>query len=163
MRRATTCRGFGRDERGVSTTLGYILNLTVATLAITGLLVASGGFVDDQRQQTVRSELRVIGQQLGGDLVAVDELAATADAGDTIRIERQLPQDVSGRSYTITVVPNGGDPYLQLSATGSDVNVRVELTLESPVAESSVSGGQIVIHYVDADGDSTPELEVTDG
>lgn len=155
-------RALARDERAVSTTLGYILNLTVATLLITSLLVASGGFVDDQRRQTIRSELRVIGQQLAADLVAADELAATADTGDTIRIERQLPQEVAGRTYTVSVVPNGGDSYLQLSATGSDVTVEVELALETSVAESSVSGGQIVIRYVDADADSSLELEVND-
>lgn len=161
MSRDGLTRTFGRDERGVSTTLGYILNLTVATLVITGLLVAGGDVVADQREQTTRSELRVIGQQFAADLVAADELAATADPGDTVRVERQLPDEVAGRTYGIEVVnPVGGQPYLELSAIGSDVTVEVPLSLETPVAESSVNGQRVVIRYVDSDGDSTYELEV---
>jgi hypothetical protein len=161
MSRIQTPRRFGGDERGVSTTLGYILNLTVATLVVTGLLVAGGDIVTDQREQTTRSELTVIGQQLAADLVAADELAVTADEGDTVEIERQLPQEVAGRTYSISVVDSGGSqPYLQLSATGSDVTVEVDLTLETPIVESSMNGGAVRIRYADVDGDSTAELEV---
>lgn len=152
-------RRFGRDRRGVSTTLGYVLNLTVATLVVTGLLVAGGDMVADQREQTTRSELRVVGQQLAADLVAADELAATADGDDVLRIERQLPGEVAGRTYGIELRSSGSDrPYLRLSATGSDVTVEVTLTLETPVAESSVNGQRIRIRYADPDGDSTDEL-----
>lgn len=159
--RVATRRNFRRDERGVSTTLGYILNLTVATLVITGLLVASGGIVADQREQTIRSELRVIGQQLAADLVAADELAATAASGDTVQIKRQLPQNVAGRTYSIEVVnPGGGQPYLRLSATNSDVTVEIPLTVETPVAESSVNGQRVVIRYANPDADSTDELVI---
>lgn len=161
MRRLRAPRNFGRDERGVSTTLGYILNLTVATLVVTGLLVAGGDIVADQREQTTRSELLVIGEQLAADLVAADELAVPAEAGDTVRIERQLPREVAGQTYSIDVVnPGGSQPHLRLSATGSDVTVEVALTLETPIAESSVNGRAVRIRYADADGDSTGELEV---
>lgn len=155
-------RSLARDERAVSTTLGYILNLTVATLVITGLLVASGGFVDGQREQAMRSELRVVGQQLAADIAAADELAATADPDDTIRIERQLPQRVAGQSYTVSVVPDDTDPYLQLTTARSEVSVRVEVALETSLAESSLTGGEFVVRYVDADDDGDHELEVTD-
>lgn len=148
------------DDRGVSTALGYILNLTVATLIVTGLLVASGGVVEDQREQTVRSELRVVGQQFAADLVAADELAVTAEPGDTVRIERELPQDVAGRTYGIEVGHGGGGPYLLLTATGSDVTVKVPLELETPIAATSVNGQRVVVRYADADGDSDYELVV---
>lgn len=163
MTRRRSTRTLARDERGVSTTLGYVLNLTVATLVVTGLLVATGGMVDGQREQTIRTELRVIGQQLADDLVAADELAATAEPGDTVRIERQLPKDVAGRTYTVEVVdPGGAGPYLRLSSAPADVTVRIELTLETAIAESTVDGPAIVVRYADVDGDSTYELEVTD-
>ena len=159
-------RRFGRDDRGVSTALGYVLNLTVATLVVTGLLVASGGIVEDQREQTIRSELRVVGQQFAADLAAADELAATAESGDTVRIERQLPQEVAGRTYSIDVVEPGpgqpcpGEACLVLSAAGSDPTVEVALALETPVAASSATGGRVRIRYADPDGDSTHELVV---
>lgn len=159
MSRFRTPSNFGRDERGVSTTLGYILNLTVATLVVTGLLVAGGDIVADQRDQTTRSELRVIGQQLAADLVAADELAATAEPGDTVRIERQLPREVAGRTYTIDVNPGGDQTTLRLSATGSDVTVEVALTLETPIAESSLNGREVRVRYADVGGDWKLEVE----
>ncbi|NHN58346.1 MULTISPECIES: hypothetical protein [Halorussus] len=166
--RGDTGRLFARDDRGVSTALGYVLNLTVATLVVTGLLVASGGIVEDQRKQTVRSELRVVGQQFAADLSAADELAATANAGDTVRIERRLPREVAGRSYTVDLVEPGpgqpcpGETCLVLTATGSDVTVALPLALEISVASSSTNGGRVSIRYADPDADSTYELEVAD-
>lgn len=160
-RPAAGARSPAGDERAVSTTLGYILNLAVATLVVTGILIAGGDLVDDQREQTVRTELEVIGHQVAADLVAADELAATADAGDTVEVRRNLPRDVAGRTYQIEFVPGGGsDPHLLLRPTGSDVVVRVDLDLETELAASTVDGREIVIRYADVDGDPAIELEV---
>lgn len=144
-----------RDARGVSTTLGYVLNVAVATLLLTGLLIAGGAVVDDQRERVTRTELRVVGQQVASDLAAADRLVADLDGGDTMRFRRELPAAVAGSPYTIEVV-GGADPHLVLSTTDPDVVVRVELTLEADLSSATIQGGDYAIVWLD----STDELEV---
>ncbi|MFC4549507.1 MULTISPECIES: DUF7266 family protein [Halorussus] len=151
-------RRLATDERGVSTTLGYALSLTVATLLVGGLLIAGGGFVEDQRERTVRNELEVIGQQVSADVAAVDRLAQTVETG-TVTVDRNLPERVTGKQYTIAVRADGADRYLVLSVDRPEVSVRVELTSETTVAETAVSGGDVRVVY----DPSADELEVQHG
>lgn len=140
-----------RNDRGVSTTLSYALTLSITTLLITGLLVGIGGYLDDQRERTVRSELGVIGQQIAADIQAADRFAQSGDTSFTIR--RDLPNDVVGRSYRVAVVVDdpGNDPpldtYLRLTASDPDVVVEVDMVLRTNIAESSFTGGRLSVTY----------------
>lgn len=147
------------DERGVSTTLGYALSLTVSMLLVSGLLIAGGGFVEDQRERTVRSELQVIGQQVSTDVATADRLASTAGAGDVVVVDRNLPEEVTGLRYTIAVETDGSERYLILSTDSPDVSVRVNLATETTVATTEVPGGDVRVVYDPA----TDVLEVQHG
>lgn len=155
-------RAFGHDDRAVSTTVSYALNLSVATILMTSLLVASAGFVDDQRERAIRTELPVLGGQLADDVSTADRLANTPGT-DSVVITSDLPQEVAGRTYEITV-RGGTDPHLLLSTTDPTVVVGVNLTLlegspaSIPAGETSLSGGTVEIEY---DG-STGILEITE-
>lgn len=132
--------------RGTSTALGYALTLGITTLLVTGLLFAAGGFVEDQRDRAIRTELQVVGQQIAADIGAADRFVA---AGRTeFTIERDLPNRISGASYTISVA-NPGDPYLILSTSRPEVAVELDLTLApgTSIASSTFSGGQLVITF----------------
>lgn len=147
------------DARAVSTTLGYTLNVAVATLLIVGLLFAGGNVVQGERERTARAELRVVGQGLAADLAAADRLVGGVAHAETLRFERNLPASAAGAGYEVEVVA-GPDPHLLLSTTDPDVTVRVGLALEAPVAPGTVRGGDVVVAWVDADGDGDRELEV---
>lgn len=149
------------DERAVSTTLGYTLNLTVATLLISGLLMAGGGFVEDQRERTIRSELHVVGQQISANVAAADRLASTAKTGDAVVVSQDLPEEVAGARYTIAVETDGSEEYLTLSTDSPDVSVRVNLATETRVAPTDISGGDVQIRVTY--DPKTLELEVQDG
>ncbi|QLG29861.1 hypothetical protein HUG10_19825 (plasmid) [Halorarum halophilum] len=149
-----------RDERAAATTLGYALNLTVATLLVSGLLIAGGGFVSSEREQSVRTELHVVGQQLSGDIGAADRLArSTSGSPVTVELTRRFPEDIVGVQYYIAVDWNDGDPYLQLATNDPDVTVRVAIASRTTLATSRVQGGSVHVVY-DATND---RLEVTDG
>lgn len=152
----------GRDDRGVSTTLGYVLNVAVATLLVMGLLIAGGDVVADERERTTRAELQVVGQQIAADLAAADRLVVDLDEDDTLRYERTLPATVAGSQYTVEVVGTP-DPGLVLSTDDPDVTVRVELVLEAELVPTTLAGGDLDVAWADPDGDSANELEVRDG
>lgn len=142
-------------DRAVSTALGYALTLSIATLLVTGLLFAGSGYVEDQRDKAIRSELRVVGEQVAADLAAVDQLAQ-ASGTDRVVVQRSLPTRISGSSYTIEVV-NGGDPHLVLMSTDPQQTVEIDLVLETGLAGATVSGGEVRIVYTGGN------LEVHDG
>lgn len=144
------------DTRAVSTTLGYALTLSITMLLITGLILAGGTYVEDQREQVIRSELQVIGEQVSSDLAAVDRLAQTSQT-DRVVIARQIPDAIAGTTYTIEVVDAGTtNAHLELTTATPDVTVNVDLKLITTIAPGSVGGGDVEIVY-----DGT-DLEVRD-
>lgn len=138
--------------------MGYTLTLGVSSLLIIGLLVATGGYVDDQRHQTIRDELQVLGQQLASDLSAADRLVQSG--GTEVTIHRQLPDETTGLSYRIIVDP-GPPAAVRLSTSNPDVTVEVPVPIQTdigPTGGRTLDGGAIKIVYDSGNN----WLEVTD-
>lgn len=135
-------------ERAVSTTMGYVLVLGIVTLLLTGLLFASTDFVTDQREGTVRNELRVVGQQVADDLAAADRLVRASDGGTAVTVARDLPDEVTGSPYTVDVDLGAGPPVtVVLESSDPEVTVEVNVWVETDVAASTVTGGRIEVVY----------------
>ncbi|QLC34458.1 hypothetical protein EFA46_009655 [Halarchaeum sp. CBA1220] len=151
----------GRDDgRGVATVVGYVLNIGIALLVVTGLLIAASGFVGDQRERAVDTELQVIGDRFANDLATADRLLTQTDA-EFVAVDAPLPSRVVGRSYTVHVGdpgPAGGAVRVVLTAPRSDVTVSRTIHLEHGLARNTTHAGGSL--RVVADGD---ELEVRDG
>jgi len=137
------------DARAVSTTLSYVLSLAIATLLITGLITAGGSYVDTQREQVIRDELTVIGQQLAADVERADRLVRAGNPGPgnsvTVTLNRTLSNRVTGESYDITLVPS--EEAIVLNTTQPDVTIRIGIANQTNLASSSARGGDIQIRY----------------
>jgi len=131
-------------ERATSTTLSYVLTLSVATILVSGLIFAGSTFVEDRREQVVRQELQVIGEHLATNVEQVDRYA---DATDTLRaasLEQTFPSRVTGTTYDAILRGNGGDPTLTLTASDPAVTVEVDLADGVPITgETFADGGTI--------------------
>ncbi|MFC6836126.1 DUF7266 family protein [Halomarina ordinaria] len=148
--RPTALRG---DRRGVSTALGYVLNLGVMTVLVVGLVFTAGTYVEDQREGAIRAELVVVGEHLVADLGSADRLVASG--ASEVSVSQQVPESAAGVSYTVRVEESGGGQELVLSTRDPAVTVRFDLVTETPVA-GGASGGDVRIDYDSAAG----ELEV---
>lgn len=132
-------------DRGVSTILGYTLNLAVATLLVTGLLAATGGFVEDQQERAIRAELDVVGSRVAGDLGAIDRLVRTGD-DVSVTIHVETPTRSTGVPYQIAINESGNDEVV-LTTGDPVVEVVVPFTTETEVAAGTTSGGTFVLRY----------------
>lgn len=134
------------DDRGVSTTIGYALTLGVASLLITGLLIAGGGFLEDQRERTTTTELEVIGEQIAADLSSADRLSGSGV--DSVTITRNLPDRVTGSAYTVNVT-NSPQSHLVLKSAEPRLTVRVDFAVNEvdKVVETDIDGGDIEVTY----------------
>ncbi|PSQ04092.1 hypothetical protein BRC97_11840 [Halobacteriales archaeon QS_6_71_20] len=111
--------------------MSYVLTLGITALLISGLLIAAGGTVEQQREETTREALEVVGQQLTSRLMAADRLVA-ANATDVV-VRGSFPDSVAGSTYSVAV-RSGSPPTVVLNATRTDV-------------DASLSGGDIVVVY----------------
>ncbi|GAA0195121.1 DUF7266 family protein [Halobaculum roseum] len=143
--RSDGARSRSRRDRGTATTLSYVLTLGITALLISGLLVAAGGAVESQREDTTRETMEVVGQQLSSRLMAADRLVAAG--GSEVAVRGAYPGTVAGSTYSIAVEP-GSPATIELTATGTRVSVTVAAPARTPVAETTVSGGDVEIVYV---------------
>lgn len=139
--------GLDGRGRGQSTTLQYTLTLAVATLVVTGLFVAAGDLVTSEREQVVRTELEVVGQQLAGELSAADRLVRSSEGTQALAINVSLPPEVTGAGYTVAVSDDGTDQWINLTAASPDVSVSVRVDTGTDLADGSVQGGDLSIVY----------------
>lgn len=166
----------GGDDRGVSTAVGYTLTLGITALLISGLVIAAGGMVADQRDRAARSELGVYGQRIAGGVADADRLVAAADAGgdadvpDTVRVRVALPDRAAGRAYAVAVrnvtSPGDGPPYayrIVLASDAANARVTVGIGTRTPLAETRLSGGTLAVALRDADDGSGPTLTLEVG
>jgi len=148
-------RRLGADDRGVSVTVSYALNLVVAALLVAGVLTATGGMVEDRRESTVESELSVVGERAATDLSAADRLAAvraddpTDDSydDDPVSVSVSLPDRVGATRYEITVEES--PTRLTLASRTPAVTVTVPFVTETPVEPTTVRGGDLRIVLTD--------------
>lgn len=139
-----------KNERAVSITVGYVLNVAVAALLMSGLLIAGGGLIESQTKQVTTDELAVIGQQLADDLSSADRLVRAGDVSSlSIRIE--LPDRTAAGGYTVDI-RTSDDDVIELRTNAPEVIVTVPLRLNTSVRDGGVGGGPIQIDYeTDAD------------
>lgn len=141
------------DDRGVSVTVGYVLNLAIAAILVSALLMAGGSLIESQTEQVTHDELTVAGQQLAGDLASADRLARAGET-ETLTLQTDLPQRTAAGSYSITVAQPDGESagHIELESTHPEVTVTVPLRSETPVENTTVTGGQVTIVYDNGEG-----------
>lgn len=136
-----------RDRRATSTALGYVLSLGIAAILVSGLIIAGGGLMESQRDQSARIELQVIGQTVADDLASASRLADCDSC--TLQLRIDVPSRVAGESYRIQVIevdpPHIHRLALTTGRSNAAANVTVRTTLS--IAETTVVGGTLVVEY----------------
>lgn len=145
-----------RSKRAVATAFGYVLTLAITATLVSGLLIAGGNLVQDQRDRVVENELQVVGEQLVTHINAADRLNQSGQGNTNVSIEQPFPGNVAGESYRVTLEERE-DPRLRLETTRSSIAVSIPLTNTTAMGESTASGGTVVIEY-----DSTRDAVVID-
>jgi hypothetical protein len=134
------------DDRGVSVTVGYVLNLAIAAALFSALLIAGTGLIDDQTRRVTDDELSVAGHQLAEELSSADRLLRTGNTSELL-LRLDLPERVTAGSYTIRIEHDGsgGRGTLVLKSTSPERVVSVPFRSTSTVSNSTVDGGSIRI------------------
>lgn len=138
-------------RRGLSTALGYVLTLSITVILVSGLFIAGGNFVQDQREEVIRTELDIVGEQVATQINTADRLNQSGMGNTTVRLKQRFPPNVVGSAYRINLEADG--PRLRLETQQPNIEVTIQLTNTTTLADSSASGGQVIIRY-DRDEDA---------
>lgn len=146
------------DDRGVTMPINYLLVIGVMALLSTGLLMTTSSYVENQQDQTIRSELEVIGNTLAGELAKIDRLAQRTGTTGEIEMEVKIPSQVAGSHYQIQIVAGGSDMYfIELSSANPEISVTISLKSRTTISEGSIDGDDLIVTFDTATG----KLEVT--
>lgn len=133
-------------DRALATALGYVLTLGITAILVSGLLVAGGTFVEDQREDVIETELEAVGEQIASHINAADRLNQSGVGTTYVNITQPFPADVTGTTYRITLEERA-DPVLRLESNRPTITTEIGLTNTTAVGQSTASGGSVLIQY----------------
>lgn len=160
------------DDRATAPALTYVFAIGISTILVSGLLISASGFVDDQRRETVREELEIVGERIGASIAAAD---AASDDGAAVSRRMEIPATVVDTRYYVTVVDCApGDACLELTAPDSSLSAPVTVPLDNRSAVSVdrsrpgsitvvVAAGRNPAASADADVSVDPNIGVASG
>lgn len=143
----TGLREAGRaEDRAVSFTLGYVLTVGIAVILVSGMLVAVGGVVADERSRTIQDEADVVGDQTAAAFMAADRLVQGGNQSN-VTIALRLPDRLAGQPYTLTVAANQSAATVIVRTHSPDVTVRTPLTNRTQIEAATVAGRNVRVVY----------------
>ena len=139
-------RGRPKSNRAVTVTLNYILVLAITAVLVSGLLVAGGTFIENQRERVIEDEMSVIGSHIAGDIEQVDRMVrASNSTPDRAEINQSFQRTLTGTTYNIQLESNPDRVVLESNSPG--VTVSRNVTVQTSIEESSAFGGDTSVQY----------------
>lgn len=151
-------RALGRPgfpgNRGVSFTLGYVLTVAIAVVLIAGVVFTVGQVVKDERNETIRGEATVVGDQTAAAVMAADRLAGR-EADSNVSIDLRLPDRLADQAYTVSLRSDGSDTQVMVRTRSPSIVVSTPLTTRTAVENATVTGEHVRAVYRADDGKLT--------
>ncbi|MFC6614736.1 hypothetical protein ACFQAS_07165 [Halopenitus salinus] len=144
-------------DRGVSTTVGYVLGLAIAAILISGLFIAGGSVLEDQRRTAVETGLEASGERIATGFSDADRLVESANgSAATVDVAVDAPNRIASAGYAIRVTGGSDGPRytneIELEGSDGSVTHTVRFRTHTPVSNRSIDGGSVVIRHVDGEG-----------
>lgn len=139
-----------RNDDGVSTTMGYLFNIAIATTVIAVLLFAGQGTMDDVVGLAESTQMEVTGERVLSNLETADRLAREGGTGE-IQVS---PADVD---YDVELDPDTDS--VVLSADGQSTNLTYAGESSLPDDEFRSSQGVTIAYKADDNPDQRLSLK----
>lgn len=139
-----------RDDRALSSALGYMLTIVIAVALTTGLVLGAEAMIQQERETAVRSQLEIIGEKTAATVMTVDRFNDTSTEPMNATVTREFPTRAAGSQYRVELVENSDTGRFEVTVESADfdITVRVPLRNESALRlDQPVNGGTISITY----------------
>lgn len=132
----------GLADQGVSLITGFIMNLAVAILVMSLVLLTAQGYMNNFTERSTETELRVAGERIASRFVAADRFVRRSnDSAGSLTLDP--PPIVVGSGYTAKVREDSGagdNGTIYVHADDVDVNVSVPFNTTTPVDDAEFRG-----------------------
>jgi hypothetical protein len=125
MRRTRTTTD-GRHEDAVSITVGYVLNLGVATLVLSAFLLGTQGTFRNVEDTVSESQAESVAQKVATEVTQADRLARISDSSSGV-VTFKIPDNIGDSRYTVNVTE---DEVVVSTSTGGVVTQGYSTTSE---------------------------------
>lgn len=116
-----------RDDRAVSSAVGYTMTLGIALILMSGLIVAGSQMVGSQRSHTTEAQLTTVAEGLAGSLQKADRMVQSGADPTNLQLYRDLPSQLTGSEYLIRVESD----RVRLRVPTEEMEVSVPINLPS--------------------------------
>jgi hypothetical protein len=140
------------DDDAVSITTGYILNIAIATLVLSTLLVGMRGTFDNVESTTAQAGAEDIAEKVASEITQADRLARV-DANVSGTLTFRLRDSIADSDYSVEVT----DGWVNVSTATGDVYRRRYVVSSDVNGDVMNGGGSKTIEY---EGSPDPEVNV---
>jgi Tfp pilus assembly protein PilV len=132
-----------KDDDAVSIATGYILNIAIATLVLSSLLLGMRGTFDNIESTTASTQSENVAQKVAAEVTQADRIARSSDnaRGNLTFTTRG---SIADGNYDVEVT----DGWVNVSASATDSRTTVRYNVSSDVDGTTFGGGgETVIRY----------------
>lgn len=140
------------SDRAVSTVVSYVLVLGIVAILLSALTVSFVPLVANQQGSAVHTTLKVLGNDVAGDVETADRLTAAAGDDGEVVLRTRLPDRIEGSTYEIEIeqVDDGEERYrgnVTLRSVDHDLSVTVQFRTRAEIEleEDTLDGGTLEI------------------
>jgi hypothetical protein len=135
------------DTDAVSVTTGYILNIGIATLVLSTLLLGMQGTFDNVEETTTTAQAQNVAEKVANEITQADRLARV-DSNVSGTLTFELRDSISDSDYSVIATQG----WVNVTTTGRTVSREYNVT--SDVDGRSIDGGGTV--SIEYNGSSDP-------
>lgn len=154
---------FLADERGTTFALGYIIDIMIMGLLLTGIIFGVTTMLQSQHDRSVHYQADIIGSQVSYSVTTIDNLDNHEQRTNTT-LSVDTPDRIIGSQYIVELnKPPSENPHIAVHIPSSDITETTPVSVDATVVESSVTGDDVHIKYVDEPGEEPTITLVGDG
>lgn len=159
------------DNRALSVAVTHALTIAITAILLSGLLVTSGQFLDQQENRVGQDQFNKIGSDVVTHINSLDELNSSGE-NVTVEIEPNYPRTVADNPYTIILAEHDQSSRSDLDREFFDTeyDLRIEsdainqpvyfpVDTDTAITESSARGEDPTIKLCRVGDDQTIALE----
>lgn len=143
---------FAGDDRGVSTTFGYILTVGISVIFFSlVVLTYSSILIQSPTTLAVMGQYNDVGNEVSSKIM---DIYVIAPENGTLETDLRLPGELGGEGYVIEFIPAGSDQEIRVASLDGEREVHLTLngvnhtvSLNGMIYRSGEKGGDYGIRF----------------
>jgi hypothetical protein len=130
-------------SRGLAEGVGFVFALGILTLFVGGSMFAGATLLENTAENAKQEQIEFEAERVAWAFEDVDRSVRASDSDNEISEVVDLPDEIAGDTYNLTITPTPTGGFVNMSVRGSGVETSVEFYTDTLVKDRSVTGGEL--------------------